>query len=256
MAATSLINRALKLRNMAADTSSPIEAERAAELYLRLLREHCINEADVNAAADRPPDPMEERKLAIEGLRMVAPDEREKIELRLAEWKRLLAFAVADYCCCRGSFTTGTQRFSFYGHRSDIEAAVELFRICAAQIDRACKEHLKKRQWEAEALGDYWGRGEGRSAGFAFRESAVRGLEVSLDELMSESKATEAASHALVVNRKQAVNDWVDTTYTFKSVPVGGNSGWSNEGYEAGKKLKLNDADRSLDGESRKAIAG
>ena len=255
-ASTSLINRALKLRNMAADQSSPVEAERAAALYLELLKKHCLNEADVDAAAGRPADPIEARELVIDGLRLCLPDERESIQLKVAEWKRLLMCAVAKYCCCRSSFVIGTQWVTLYGHKSDIDAACELFRICAAQIDRECKAHLQKKADEAANRGRYWGKSEGRSAGFAFRESAVRGLESTLDDLMAESSKAEAESHALVVNRKKEVDDWVDASYSFKKVKVGGRADWSQEGYTAGQNLKLNDDDRSLAGSAIKGLIG
>jgi hypothetical protein len=153
-------------------------------------------------------------------------------------------------------YVEGAKQVNFFGFRSDCEAAARLYEVCARQIDAQCKAYLReyreKRRW-AES-------GENLSMASDWKQSAVRGLAARFEGILEESRAEAGeevqAAHALVLTRKQKVDDWVNATYTFGkgSSAAFGNGGWNADGFVAGKNLKLHDH-AGLAGGATKAIA-
>lgn len=242
-----LVSRALKLKARTA-SDNPHESEEAARQLLRLMREHAITEADMDAAANKVEDPLIQQKCYLDGLACLAFDKRTRRVFKLAKWKRALFFAIGEYLGLQTSYRSGTAVMHFYGHQSDCLAAMGLYDVCARQIDRECRAYLRDCKARVEADGEFYDSGSARTDGFSFRESAVDGLEAKFATLTEESETDHAEGHALVVTRAKKVEDWVKATYHFKagsSSDYTGSSGYCSEGYAAGLSLKLTE-DRAL----------
>lgn len=247
MPADKIVSRALKLK--ARTQSDNIhESEEAARQLLRLMREHALSEADLDAAATRVEDPMIQQTCYLDGLQCLPYDKKTRTVHGLAKWKRQLFFAIAEYLGLQSSYISGRAVMSFYGHQSDCFAAMTLYEVCARQIDRECRAHLKAEREKADAEGYFVYSGEARTEGFCFRESAVDGLEAKFADLTEESETQHAEGHALVVTKAKKVEDWTKAHYTFKagsSSDYTGSAGYSQKGYETGLSLKLTE-DRAL----------
>ena len=258
-----LIERIRKLRALSASNDSSTEAERAAAQALRLMREHAVPQAALDAAAAEREDPLVARKSYIDGLRLVPIEERSGLYAQTAGWKRSLAVEVSHYFGLQCSYASGTAIFVLYGHSSDVEAAAELYGTCARQIDRLCAEHLRAKAEAARekyggAAPHYWTPGDARTEGTSFRDSAVAGLTSKFEELTEESASAHAEPHALVLSRRAKVADWVSKTYTFKKSSsaegFGGSTDFCDAGYAAGRRLDLHDR-RALDAPEREVRA-
>jgi hypothetical protein len=247
-----VIDRVRKLQQLATSDNEN-EASVAAELALRLMREHAITRADLDAAIAAVADPMESKQFALWGLQLVVVEDDNFLDLRkehgrfpraTSVWKRALFSAVADYLGLRMTFVPNTPWMTFYGFRSDIEHGVKLYAACARQIERQALAFLEQKR---ETL-DYFDAGTMKSLGASFRESAVSGLEAKFRALMRTSAQEHHEGHALVLGRKQAVDSWFDGSYSFGRsnkgmTPRGEHCG---EGYAAGKHLSLVE-DRAID---------
>lgn len=236
-----ILSRALKIQARTR-SDNPHESEEAARQLLRLMREHALSEADLDAAAHRVEDPLIRQRCYLDGLQCLAFDKKTRQVYGLAKWKRALFLAIGEYLGLQTSWRSGTAVLSFYGHQSDCLAAMGLYDICARQIDRECRAWLRAEKAREEAAGWFIDSGEARSKGFSFRESAVEGLEVKFEALTEESAVDHTEGHALVVTRAKKVEDWTKATYTFRvgsSADYTGSAGHCGAGYEAGMKLKL-----------------
>jgi hypothetical protein len=257
-----IIDRIVNLQKLSARNENDNEAESAARLALRLMREHAISQADVDAAASRVEDPLIERVVIIEGLVLRDKGEdRSWLYRRTAPWKRSLGFAVARYLGLQAAYTPRTPLFTFYGHASDVEAAVRLYGVCAQQIDRQCLAWLDEEGKRVrEDWGEWhWGAGPAKEAGRKFRNSAVRGLEAKFAELSRESAVEDEDGHALVVTRAKQVEDWVNATYSFgqgNAKELGGDVEFNGDGWAAGKSLRLTEDASLEDRGGPKALEG
>lgn len=254
-----ITQRILKLQSLAASNPNEHEAEAAAEQALRLMREHAVTQADLDAEAAQREDPLVQSRCYLVGLECQIYEERTGYVAHLARWKRSLFIEIARYLGLRSSWWSGTGIAAFYGHRSDCALGRRLYEICARQIDAQAKEHVRARRaalreasrWDLTA-------GEAKEAANAFRTSAVLGLADRFSELAKESEATYSDAHALVVNRAQRVSDWVDAQYTFKRSNDGlidDEAPWSEAGYRAGQTIRLT-ADKEVEGEEVRQLKG
>lgn len=253
-----IAERVKKLQALAAG-SEGAEAESAAAMARRLMMEHAITQADVDSI-DFEEDPLIEMRVVIKGLSLV-PNTQENRDAGLiglwarstAWWKRDLCQAVGDYLDLRSSYVEGYPIWTFYGHRSDCMMAIELWGICARQIDQQAKEHLAKRR----AASPYWTQGDSKSEGAAFRSSAVQGLKGKFRRLKRQERIdAPAEGFALVMARKEKVNAWVDATYNFrKGRGFEKDDAHNAEGYAVGSKLKLR-RDTRVGGTSTKRLEG
>lgn len=256
MTSQKLVKRVAKLQSLATSTN-PNEAEQAAKQALRLMREHCISQADVDAIKDEKPDPLICRELYIDGLRLVDLKDVLRRVYRVAGWKRALFFAVGEYMGLRGAYYPGKAFVDYMGFASDVQAAVNLFEVCAKQIHRQGEAHLAKIRATPNNDQRWWTPADYRTEGFSFKESAVEGLQSKFADLMKESEIEDSTGHGLVLNRKAQVSDWVDANYSFKEGKgegLGGEVGYSQAGYQAGRELSLI-GDAELSGSAaRKAL--
>lgn len=267
----SVLERIEKLKRLS-ESPNEHEAELAARRVMELMLAHAVTQADLDGLRAEREDPLEERRLHLDGLRMVQDEEKSGVIYQVSGWKRALAGRVADYLGLRSSYVPGTSRFTLYGHRTDLDAAVALYHVCARQIDRQCGAWLRAEGERYREMGEWWrwDAGRARTSGFEFRESAVRGLASKFNELSRESedalemteeeeaaeaklaaeegrppRRSAASSWGLVLDRRAKVASWVDANYTFKkgSGEGFGEAGWNAAGYAAGRKLDLRDDD-------------
>jgi uncharacterized protein DUF2786 len=249
-----LLNRIAKLQQLA-KSPNPNESVSAAAQALRLMREHAISQADVDAAQVQREDPLIECHLCMKGIQLVKVEEVRRYPQRTAGWKRRLMLAVSEYMGLRMAYDGGQSTCWYYGHASDVETAINLYNICARQIDRECVAWLEGEGARQRAKNHWWDPSEARTAGFGFRESAVEGLESKFEELQEESATDHGDGHALVLSRAQKVSDWVDKTYTFTkgTMYTGGAVDHVGAGYAVGRELRLT-ADGGLEDRQPRAL--
>ena len=256
MASRKIIERIARLQKLAGNNPEPLEAEAAAAQALRLQIEHAVSQAEIDASLREEQDPLVEQNCYFTSDRLMLDRERMDAGIYLektANWKRLLAFAIVHYLGIRAAFHANSPYFDLYGHLSDCTAARELYTVCARQIIRQGAAWLAEEKERRKADWESWTPSEARSAGFAFKESAIKGLKAKFAELAAESVEAQVEGTALVRARKQEVAEWVEANYSFgKSVQIGGDVGWNTAGFEAGKALSLI-GDKVL-GDGRRAL--
>lgn len=260
-----LFERIRKLQNLSQNNPSQEESESAARQAMRLMMEHCLTQADLDAARPAAEDPLVDRRLYIFGLELIDYADKTRHVHAVSGWKRALAVEIADYLGLRSSYVPGTALFDYYGHASDVQAAVDLFAVCAKQIQRKCLKWLDEEAARHRAVHGSWSRWDAsraRSEALDYKNTAVSGLSDKFDELKEEAQSEHAEAFALVVDRKAAVSSWVDANYSFKKGTgkgIGSDSaGWCAAGYTAGKNLELTEGDPTglSDGGSRAALSG
>mgnify|MGYP003144901450 CR=1 FL=1 len=232
-----IIERIRKLLSLA-EGSSGHEAETAAAMARRLMREHAVSQATVEES-DRPNDPLVRVRVSFDGLKLRRnSDILGYSRTRTAWWKRELASAVGRYLDLRSAYNRGTNVWWFYGYQSDVEVAIYLYDICARQINDACKAHVDSLKHSYMC----WSPGRSRTAGTEFRQSAVGGLRSKFRELKRTEQNEDPTGFALMVNRKNAVNRWVESNFSFGSAGSGwgGNASHSRAGWNAGREIRLN----------------
>jgi len=215
-----IITKIEKLLRLAQDQDGTPEGETAARLAHRMMAAHAIEMASIDLDKQAEHDPIE----------------KQNMEVRTSVWRRQLANVLAEHCNCRTSYVSyrgrGSQGIHMYGHRTDIEVLRYLYDICERQIEQAARSYV-------DSLDPYWyDRGDKKSMGNDFRRSAVSGLSTKLYEIRKDTEVENAEGFALVVSRKERVNDWVNDTFTFRT---GRNSTYSHNsnGYQAGRKVSL-----------------
>lgn len=254
-----ILDRIDKLQKLSANNNNPNEAEQAAEQAMRLMREHAVSQAEVDAVATMKEDPMVRQACYLDGLRVIPYEEKTVHIYKTAAWKRSLFGNVANYFGLRWSWRPGTAIMTVYGHLSDVQAAMKLYGTCARQIDRTCADWCARQKKLCLDEGRWWGWdiGIAKAKACQFRESAVQGLQAKFNALTRESAAEHATEHGLVLSRRSAVSAWVDATYTFakgKSAGlVSGERGYNPDGYRVGRELKLTE-DAELEAGKRRAL--
>ena len=214
-----IIAKVEKLLRLSQDQDGTPEGETAARLAHRMMAAHAIDMASIDLDKQADNDPME----------------RQEMKVRSSVWRRRLASVLAKHCNCRVAYTstqiTG-QHIYMYGHRTDIEVLRYLYEICERQIEQSARRYLNLLN------PDWYDRGHKKSMGNNFRRSAVVGLRTKLDEIRKDTEKENAEGFALVIGRKQRVNDWVEENYTFGS---GSSSSYyhNQDGYNAGRKVSL-----------------
>lgn len=230
-----IVDRIRKLLALA-EGSEGHEAETAAAMARRLMREHAVSMESVEAS-NRPEDPLVKVRVAFDGLRLSRDPDKINYFSRTPWWKRELASAIGRYLDLRNAYSKGNNIWWFYGYQSDVEVAIYLYEICARQINDACKAHVKEVKYSYM----YWTPGQSKTVGTEFRQSAVHGLRSKFLELRKTERTEDPNGYALMVNRKSVVNRWVDENFSFgTSKGWGGKAGHNQAGWTAGRNVRLN----------------
>jgi len=214
-----IIAKIEKLLRLSKDQDGTPEGETAARLASRMMAAHAIDMASIDLDKQAEHDPME----------------RQDMKVPASVWRRRLANTLAQHCNCRTAYHSAHgsgQHIYMYGHRTDIELLRYLYEICERQIEQSARRYVNGLD------SYYYDRGEKKSMGNDFRRSAVAGLRTKLDEIRKDTEQENAEGFALVIGRKERVNDWVNQNYTFGS---GSSSRYSHNGagYSAGRRVSL-----------------
>tara|TARA_R110002020_G_scaffold58351_1_gene159902 strand:- start:408 stop:1172 length:765 start_codon:yes stop_codon:yes gene_type:complete len=235
-----IIAKIEKLLRLSKDQDGTPEGETAARLAHRMMTAHAINMAQIDITKQAHNDPMVRETLA-------------GGKLPNRQWRRTLAWVLATHCNCRMATSTwgrGVTVF-LYGHKSDIEIIRYLYEICERQLEAATTRY--KKILKGKHTGNYYDydtdeylpmygytSGEMRQQLNSFRRSALDGLRDKLRRIRQDTKnEVGATSYALVRNRKEKVDSWVDDTYTFGKCSSSASYAHNGDGYDAGKNISL-----------------
>jgi len=218
-----IITKIEKLMRLARDQEGKPEGETAARFASRLMTAHAISMHEVDP--DRQAD--------------VDPLTKDEIDVPASVWRRKLWHALATHCNLRSAQRAyrGCSKIYLYGHKTDVEVCKYLYEICERQIEasaRAYVDNLDRNIW-----GEEYTRGERKSKGNAFRRSAVDGLGTKLRAIRRDTQAENTTGFALVISRKQKVDNWVDETFTFGRAKASASYRHNAAGYSAGRNVNL-----------------
>ena len=226
-----LIARVKKLLKLAESTNAH-ESAAALNKARQLMLEHAITQADLNEI-DRESDPIVAQKYVLHKTTLTNVMSRARYSgSRTQQWLRDLFFAIVDYMDMKATYVFSSNVVTVYGHQSDTEIIPYMYDVCARQIDTAWKAYNKvrpDREWV-----------HGKTAGAQFKQSAVVGLRSKL-AAMKTSEASPEATTAIALTRKSAVVTWykehIEGTTKMRRIK---RASHSSEGYNAGKKVRLN----------------
>jgi hypothetical protein len=217
-----IIAKIEKLLRLSKDQDGTPEGETAARLAHRMMAAHAIEMAQIDLDKQAEHDPME----------------RQSMKVRSSVWRRRLANHLARHCNCKTAYQSSHgsgQHIYMYGHRTDIEVLRYLYDICERQIEQSARRYVNSLDID---MPEFYSRGQKKSMGNNFRRSAVDGLFSKLEEIRKGTQEENAEGFALVLGRKQRVDDWVNQNYTFTS---GSSSHYNHNdaGYSAGRRVSL-----------------
>ena len=227
-----IIAKIEKLLRLSQDQDGTPEGETAARLASKMMAAHAIEMASIDLTKGVEHDPME----------------MQDMQVRVSVWRRQLATVLGAHCNCTVAYSSikGIGQFiSMYGHRTDIELLKYLYDICERQIEGEARHYVN-------SLKGYW-RGGKKVLGNNFRRSAVGGLNSKLVDIRKDTQAENAEGFALVINRKQKVDEWVKDNYSFGSERSSSYT-HNSDGYSAGRNVSLSAGVGG--GESPKQIGG
>ena len=239
---TSIVSKIRKLLRLA-ESDNENEAEVAARLADKLMREHAISLAGLDEAALLEEDPVGSHAL----------------EVGLTSWRAKLAWAMASQCNVSAlrfnrytdshptetdasgrakPLAGGFKKRVFmiaYGHRSDLEVWGYLYEVAEREIQKAAAVYRAS----AEApLG--WDGSVSRAAMNRFRMGAVLGLDSKLSARRRVQR--EAASHpeALVVLSRGSRAKAEMVRHNPSTGTYRGGTGGNRAGYDAGGRININ----------------
>jgi hypothetical protein len=218
-----IITKIEKLMRLARDQEGKPEGETAARFASRLMTAHAISMHEVDPDRQAEADPLTEDKFGIPA----------------STWRRRLWHELGIHCNLRTAqwAYTGHSAICLYGHKTDIEVCKYLYEICERQIEASARAYINS--LDCNAWGQEFTRGQRKKKGNAFRRSAVEGLAEKLRAIRRDTQAENTTGFALVLSRKQKVDNWVDETYTFGNAKAVAEYRHNSAGYSAGRDVNL-----------------
>ena len=239
---TQIMDKIRKLLRLA-ESDNENEAESAARIAAKLMREHAVTQSSLSESALLEEDPV--------GVHA--------FEVGTSTWRIQLAWAMATHCsvsalrCVRHGTYHPTRenghggRFRMdeckrrvyaigYGHRSDLEVWEYLYDVALREVERAAREHRKAQAHE--------GWGVSRTEMTHFREGAVSGLRQKLYDQRSAAKDEGPASEALALQSRSERARLAKERANPALGTFSGGIGGSSAGYSAGGKITINPAVR------------
>lgn len=238
-AKTKIIDRIQKLRALA-EGSTGNEAEVAAAMADRLMREHAVSLIDLTEDQILRDDPMADAEFAISR----------------ASWTAQLAWALGEHTrvsVLRTRTYRDAKRVTLaraWGHTSDLAVWSYLYEVARREIERAAKA------WQREQEGARWGWGPSRTDMTRFREGAVYGLRAKLQAQRRAAAAAETAETGLVLQSREARAEAAMRAANLRVGTYRGGVGGSSAGYRAGGEIDLNPAVEGRARAGRKLIGG
>jgi len=221
-----VIARVIHLRKLASGNTNIHEANAAAAAADKLIQEHRLSQAELEASGNAPVDPMSSVKLH-EGGRRTA-------------WRETLLWALSGHYGCSWfmnhgrSFASGREKrtcdYTIVGRESDVAVVVYMFSWLTEEIERLCRWHSG---------------GKGTGYARAWLDGAAIGVRDTFRARAAEMKAKEATSSAMVLldNRsKEAEKYKYATVAGLKKVGhVQGGRDFSarEHGYKVGREIQI-----------------
>lgn len=207
-----VIDRIAKLRALATSDNQH-EAETAAALAEKLIQEHRLSEADLDATSARPDEPIEEDNGSLFDFGFQLP----KWEWSLAsDLGRLygIAFWVdqKQVKCDVYPYTKSGQCLRIVGRRSDVEILRYQYAFLSLEIERLT---------QAWASSHKFARGEARTMMNSYRLGAVKGVIDAMREAsataMGESQATGSSAAMVLVDRYKLSTQFMNAKHNLRS---------------------------------------
>jgi hypothetical protein len=220
-----VIARVVHLRKLAAGNTNIHEANAAAAAADKLIQEHRLSQAELEASGNAPSDPMHSVKLH-EGGRRTA-------------WRETLLWALSGHYGCSWfmnhgrSFSSGREKrsldYTLVGRQSDVEIVVYMFSWLTEEIERLCR-------WHSGGKGTGYARAwlDGAAIGvrdtFRARAAEMKAKEVSTAMVLLDNRSKEAETY------KYAKNPGLK-----KVAAVAGGRDYSarEQGYKVGREIQI-----------------
>jgi hypothetical protein len=212
-----IISRLKKMMALAQDQAGRPEGELAAKKAHALMMQHAIEMVDLGS--DEPQEEIDTLKMKIGH----------------SNWKRSLLNVIAKYCNCSMYFHSATPTGCIVGFPAEAEVAKYLYEVVCKEIERHCKSWLKIYCKDKPWLE----RGDKRKLGTSFKRSAVQGVREKVQSIEDASKVSNEVGTALMVNRKQQVNQWVAENLNLQSARSTYQSSFNEAGHRCGKNVSL-----------------
>ena len=239
---TSIVSKIRKLLRLA-ESDNENEAEAAARLADKLMREHAISLAGLDEAALLEEDPVRSHAL----------------EVGQSSWRAKLAWAMASQCnvsalrfnrytddhpTARGEdgapllLKGGFKRRVFmiaYGHSSDLEVWEYLYTVAEREVQKAAGAYRdgtdSPREWDGSVS---------RAAMNRFRMGAVLGLDSKLTSQRRQRREAAPQSEALVVQSRGSRAKAEMVRHNPSTGTYRGGTGGNRAGYAAGGRININ----------------
>ncbi len=212
-----IISRLKKMMALAQDQAGRPEGELAAKKAHALMMQHAIEMVDLGS--DEPQEEIDTLKMKIGH----------------SNWKRSLLNVIASYCNCSMYFISATPTGCIVGFPAEVEVAKYLYGVVVREIERHSKAYVKSycknRPWID--------RGDKRRLGTSFKVSAVQGVREKVNAIKAASQTTNEVGTALMVNRKQKVDQWVKENLNMRSHRNSYQTNYNEAGFRAGKNVSL-----------------
>ncbi len=217
------------------------EAENAARAVARLMAQHAITQADLDA-----------------GDRQAVQMGRTKVKCAAVGWERKLFFAI---CKFSSVFAAKTRSHMYlYGDLQDRVIAEYTFEAAKNQIKSGWAVYAAELKQEyLNEVGELPERSFMFISGKEYRDSAVRGFIAYLNQ-QKERAEREADIHsgsgrgstALILSRRYDIAEsWARSAYSFNKGKPSKSYTHSDRGYADGKKIRVN---RGIAGGDRKSL--
>ena len=212
-----------KLMRLARDQEGKPEGETAARFASRLMTAHAISMHEVDPDRQAEADPLVD----------------DKFDIPASTWRRRLWHVLGTHCNLRTAQWAYRRHSAMclYGHKTDIEVCKYLYSICERQIEASARAYVNS--LDMDDWGIEYTRGQRKKKGNAFRRSAVEGLAEKLQAIRRDTQEENTTGFALVLSRKQMVDNWVDETFTFGRAAASTSYRHNAAGYSAGRDVNL-----------------
>lgn len=218
---------------LAANQEGLPEGELAGKIARNLMQKHAISMRDVKETSD-------EEKLNDEII------EHQFSLAKKTEWRQLLLDAVCDHCDCRMVVFKGTSIHRIFGYRINVEMALYLFDVTAAQLSRMAEDFLQKTLLRKVERGKMT-KQEARHAQKEFLLSAIHALRDKFSSMREEQGKENPKGEAIVLYRMKAVDQFyfervgeVDEKCVYCQYSASGyQAGWDINVSRAGLNAKI-----------------
>jgi hypothetical protein len=213
------LDRIRKLFALSVDQQGTPEGETAARIARELMRDRCIELAQLAPGEREEVDPFVRQRLLLGGPK---------------HWRCRLLSVVASHCECVAGYRPGSGKGSLYGRRSAVEVAEYLFVLLSRQLT------LERAVFMAQ-LGPWAQDPEGVRRTLDFTGSAVMAIEIRLKQLRDAELSEDPETFALVHSSSRGLGSWMERSGQGLKAEPPFPFAYSEDGYKAGYRLPIVD---------------